>query len=200
MDANWGGGLGLWTGGGVGGSWDGRRGGDLLFLFFGEALVACPQAEGLGPGQAGGLGDGLDLAGFLDQGDGVVDSGGGFGGWRLGRCVRPGAAGVLDEVEATLGFVGFTAEADGAAAQAEHAVERHVGRGGLAERGEGVEAEADDLGGEAEFVLGLRLMFGEHADGGVAGRVGVVGGAGEEQQGQARQDGVQDGGWEVGVE
>ena len=63
----------------------------------------------------------------------------------------PGATGGLEFVQATLGFEGFAAEADGAAAEAEGSRQRHVRGGGLAERFERLKAEADDVGGEAEF-------------------------------------------------
>ena len=68
----------------------------------------------------------------------------------------PVAAGVLELVEATLGFGGFAAEADGAAAQAEDSGQRQVRGGGLAERFERLKAKTDDVGGEPKFVLGFR--------------------------------------------
>ena len=79
----------------------------------------------------------------------------GLGGFGLGRGGDACTAGGLEFVQATLGFVGFAAEADGAAAEAESSRQRHVRGGGLAERFECLKAEADDVGGEAEFVLGF---------------------------------------------
>jgi hypothetical protein len=75
----------------------------------------------------------------------------------------------LEFVQATLGFVGFAAEADGAATEAEGSGQRHAGGSGLAERFEGLEAEADNVGGEMEFVLGLGIVGREHLGRGFAG-------------------------------
>ena len=72
-------------------------------------------------------------------------------------------------VEAVLGLVGFPAEADGAAPEAQDADQRHVRGGSLAEGFQGLEAEADDFGGEAEFVLGFGVVDSEHLEGGEAG-------------------------------
>jgi hypothetical protein len=55
--------------------------------------------------------------------------------------------------------VGFAAEADGAAAEAKGSRQRHVRGGGLAERFERLKAEADDVGGEAEFILTSQKNF-----------------------------------------
>ena len=101
---------------------------------------------------------------------------------RLGLRRGCRATGGLELVQAALGLVGFAAEADGAAAEAEDSGQRHVRGGGLAEGFERVEAEADDVGGEAEFVLGLGVVGGEHLGGGVAGGGSSFRGAGEEQR------------------
>ena len=124
----------------------------------GEAVVPLALLIGLGPGQALGLGGGGDLAGVLDQVEGFFDFWLGLGGFGLGFGGDARAAGGLEFVQAALGFVGFAAEADGAAAEAEGSGQRHVRGGGLAERFEGLEAEADDVGGEVEFVLGLGVV------------------------------------------
>jgi hypothetical protein len=108
----------------------------------------------------------------------------------------PRAAGGLEFVQATLGFVGFAAEADGAAAEAEGSRQRHVRGGGLAERFERLKAEADDVGGEAEFILGFGVVGAEHLGRGFAGRGHVAGGAGEEEPGEVGEDGLQHGGGE----
>jgi hypothetical protein len=88
-------------------------------------------------------------------------------------------------VETALGFVRFSAEADGTAAEAEDFCQRHVRGGGLAERFERVEAEADDVGGETEFVLGLGVVGSEHLGSGLAGSGEIAGGAGQEECGEA---------------
>ena len=162
----------------------------------GEAVVPLALLIGLGPGQALGLGGGGDLAGGVDQVEGFFDFWLGLGGFRLGFGADARAAGGLKFVQTALGFVGFAAEADGAAAEAEGSGQRHAGGGGLAERFEGLEAEADDVGGEMEFVLGLGIVGREHLGRGFAGGVHVAGGAGEEQRGEAGEDGFQDGGWD----
>jgi hypothetical protein len=117
--------------------------------------------------------------------------GSGWGGG-LGRDAL--TAGFLKLVETALGFVGFSAEADGTAAEAEDFCQRHVRGGGLAERFEGVEAEADDVGGETEFVLGLRVVGSKHLVGGLAGSGDVAGGAGEEKRGEPGEHGFHDSG------
>ena len=162
----------------------------------GEAVVPLALLVGLGPGQALGLGGGGDLAGVVDQVEGFFDFWLGLGGFGLGFGADARAAGGLEFVQAALGFVGFAAEADGAAAETEGSGQRHAGGGGLAERFEGLEAEADDVGGEMEFVLGLGIVGREHLGRGLAGGVHVAGGAGEEQRGEAGEDGFQDGGWD----
>ncbi len=55
-------------------------------------------------------------------------------------------------------------------------------------------AEADDLGGEAEFVLGFGVVGGEHAGRGVAGGGDVAAGGTEEEHGEAEEEGLQDDG------
>ena len=116
----------------------------------------------------------------------------------VGRFRRLGgdalAAGFLKLVETALGFVGFSAEADGTATEAEDFCQRHVRGGGLAERFEGLEAEADDFGGETEFVLGLGVVGSEHLGGGLAGGGDVAGGAGKEECSEAGEDGFHDSG------
>ena len=64
---------------------------------------------------------------------------------------------------------------------------------GLGECLQGVEAEADDGRREAEFVLGFRVVGGEHVGGGVPCFVCVSGGAGEEEKGEPGEDRFQDG-------
>jgi hypothetical protein len=59
------------------------------------------------------------------------------------------AAGLLELVEAALGFVGFSAEADGTAAEAEDFCQRHVRGRGLAE---GLEGEGDGVGGASPIL------------------------------------------------
>jgi hypothetical protein len=115
--------------------------------------------------------------------------------WRFGRGFGSLSAGFLAFVQAALGLVGFAAEADGAAAEAEDAVEGHVWCGGLCECLQRVEAEADDLGGEAEFVLGFRLICGEEAGCGLFRGFPVAAGAGEEEAGEVGQEGLQDRAW-----
>jgi hypothetical protein len=104
------------------------------------------------------------------------------------------AAGFLKLVKTALGFVGFSAEADGTAAEAEDFCQWHVRSGGLAERFERVKAEADDVGGETEFVLGLGVVGSEHLGRGFAGGGDVAGGAGEEEGGEAGEHGFNDSG------
>jgi hypothetical protein len=105
-----------------------------------------------------------------------------------------GLAGFLKLGEAAAGFVGFTAETDGAAAEAKDTGQRHFGIGGLAEGFEGLEAEANDVGGEGEFCAGAWVVGGEEFGRGLAGGGGVAAGAGEEESGEAEQDGFEDGG------
>ena len=147
----------------------------------GDSLVALALLVGLGPGQALGLGGDGDCAGVLDQVEGVFDFCFGLGRFGLGFGGDAVAAGFLELVEAALGSVGFAAEADRTAAEAEDFCQRHVGGGGLAERLERVEAEAYDVGGETEFVLGLGVVSGEHLGRGLAGSGDVAGGAHEEE-------------------
>lgn len=109
-------------------------------------------------------------------------------------------AGFLELAEAALGLFGFATEADGAAAKADDAGQGQIGLGGLGEGFEGLEAEADDLGGEAEFVVGLRVVGTEDLGCGVAGGGQVAVGADEEERGEAGQDGFEDGRCEVGGE
>ena len=71
-----------------------------------------------------------------------------------------------------------------------------IRRGGLGQGFEPLEAEADDVGGEAQFVLGFRAVGIEHVDGRLTGGGRVAAGAGEEERGEADEDGFQDGGWE----
>ena len=120
----------------------------LVFLeVCGNASGALALLIGLRPGDAGGLGDGGDLFGVADQIDRF------FGGWigrrGFGRRFDSLAAGFLECVQTALGLVGFAAEADGAAPEAENAGQWFVIGAGLAECLQRVEAEADDLGGEA---------------------------------------------------
>ena len=124
----------------------------------GDAQVALALLIGLCPGQATGFGGGGDRAGVLDQVESFFDFWFGLGGFGLGFGGDACATGGLEFVQATLGFVGFAAEADGAAAEAEGSRQRHVRGGGLAERFERLKAEADDVGGETEFVLGLGVV------------------------------------------
>ncbi len=147
----------------------------------GDAQVALALLVGLSPGQALGLGGDGDCAGVLDQAEGFLDFWFGLGGFGLGCGGDARATGGLEFVQATLGFVGFAAEADGAAAEAEGSGQRHVRGGGLAERFERLKAEADDVGGEPEFVLGFGVVGSEHLGRGFAGRGHVAGGAGEEE-------------------
>ncbi len=164
----------------------------------GDALVPLALLIGLGPGHTRGLGGRGYRAGVLDQVDGSFDSWFRLGGFGLdfGGLGRDAlAAGFLELVEAALGFVGFTAEADGAAAQAKDSGQRHVRGGGLAERFERLEAEADDVGGEAEFVPGAGVVGREHLGGGLERDGHVAGGASEEEWGEAGEYGFQhDGG------
>ena len=53
-----------------------------------------------------------------------------------------------------------------------------------------MEAEGDDFGGEAQFVLRLRIVSGEHVGGGLAGGGEIVVGAREKQRCEAPDDGV----------
>jgi hypothetical protein len=159
----------------------------------GEAVVSLALFVGLGPGQARGLGDAGDRAGVLDQIEGSSDFWFGLGGFGLGCGGDARATSGLEFVQATLGFVGFAAKADGAAAEAEGSGQRHVGGGGLPKRFQGLEAEADDVGGEAEFVLGFRMVGAEHLGGRLTRGGHVPGGACEEERAEADDDGFQDG-------
>ena len=67
-------------------------------------------------------------------------------------------AGLLKLAEPAFGACGFAAEADGTAAETEDAGQRQIRRGGLRQGFEPLEAEADDVGGEAQFVLGFRVV------------------------------------------
>ncbi len=99
-------------------------------------MVALALLVGLGPGLALGLGGDGYCAGVLDQVDGSFDFWFGLGGFGLGFGGLGGdalAAGLLKLVETALGFVGFPAEADGTAAEAEDFCQRRVRGGGLAE-------------------------------------------------------------------
>ena len=129
----------------------------------------------------------------LDQVEGSFDFWFGLGGVGPGFGGDALAAGGLEFVQATLGFVGFAAEADGAAPEAEDSRQRHVRGGGLAERFKRLEAEADDVGGEAEFVLGFGVVGAEHLGGGLARGGHVPGGAREEECAEGGEDGFQDG-------
>jgi hypothetical protein len=160
----------------------------------GDTVVSLALLVGLGPGQALGLGGDGDRAGVLDQVDGSFDFWFGFGLGFAGLGGDALTAGFLKLVETALGFVGFSAEAEGTAAEAEDFRQRHVRGGGLAERFERVKAEADDVGGETEFVLGLRVVGGEHLSGGLAGGGDVAGGAGEEERGEVGEHGFHDSG------
>jgi hypothetical protein len=115
----------------------------------GDAVVALALFVGLGPAHPLGFGDTCDRAGGLDQVESFLDFWFGLGGFGLGLGRDALTTGGLEFVQATLGFVRFAAEADGAAPKAELPCQRHVGGGGLAERFQGLEAEADDVGGEA---------------------------------------------------
>jgi hypothetical protein len=103
---------------------------------------------GLGP-PVGELGGGDFRASFR---------GGGFRGGDFRRSVRglrrdADAAAALELVEFALRLVVFAAEADGGSAQAQDAGQRQVRVGSLTEGRQRLEAETDDLGGEAEFVV-----------------------------------------------
>jgi hypothetical protein len=55
-----------------------------------------------------------------------------------------------------------------------------------------MKAEADDFRGQAEFVLGSRVIGRQHLSGGAARGGQVADGTGQEQQGEAPEDRVQD--------
>jgi hypothetical protein len=129
----------------------------------------------------------LRRGGFLRQGRGG-----------LGRAA--GAAVALQLVKPVLGSVGLSAEADGAAAETENFCQRQIVACSLAERLQSMEAEADDFGGEAEFVLGFRMVAGEHLRRRVVGGGQITAGAGKKEHGEAGQDRVQNGAREHGGE
>lgn len=81
----------------------------------GDAHVPLALLTEWGRGQAAGFGSGWDLSGFRDEGVGFLDFRAGLGGFGL-RGVAPV---FLELAEATLGFGGFTAEADGSATKAQ---------------------------------------------------------------------------------
>jgi hypothetical protein len=115
----------LWPGLGRGAG----LGGDPCFGSFqacGDALVALVSRIGLGPGQAVGFGCRRDLACLLDQVEGFLDFRLGLDGRRFGLDGLGLAAGLLELVQTTLGFGGFTVEADGTAAEAKDAGHGHV--------------------------------------------------------------------------
>jgi hypothetical protein len=88
----------------------------------GDALVSLAVLFGLGPGRAAEFGGGGDVASVLDQVEGFPVGLDGRGLDGLGGDILP--AGLLELVEAALGFRGFPAEADGTAAEAENAGQR----------------------------------------------------------------------------
>lgn len=104
-----------------------------------------------------------------------------------------GRAGALELIQFAAGFVTLPAETDGTAAQAEFVVQRQVGCGGLTERFQGVESEADDVGGEMQFLLGFRFVGGEHLAGGLTGGGTVVVGGGQEMTGEVAEDRIENG-------
>ena len=113
--------------------------------------------------------------------------------------LRIEAAGALELVEFVLGFVRLPAEADGTAAEADGSGGGQVGFGGITEGLQSVEAEADDLGGEAQFFLGLNVVAAQGIGRCVASLFRVSGG-GEEKQGEVAEHRAQnelvEGGWE----
>jgi hypothetical protein len=172
----------------------GRRGVGLggdpslgAFQAGGNADVLLALVVGLGP----------DLDGGRDLGR---IAGGVFCGFGLGGFGWPGwgglGAGLLALFEAALSFVGCAVEADSIAAEAEDAGQREVWRRGLTGRFKRMEAEADDLGGEPQFLRGVRVVVGEHFGRGKACGGEVAAGAGEEEGGEPDQDGFQNGGRE----
>jgi hypothetical protein len=170
-----------------------------------DAGVAIALLVGLGPGQVAGFGGHGDGGGGVDRGGGLLDSWWGLlGRFGLGGCgldfgllgLDGLLGGLLKLAEVAFGFGGFPAEADGTAPEAEDACYRYVRRAGLGQSFERLEAEDDDVGGEAEFVWSLRVVGGEHLGCGVAGGGWVTAGAGQEEGGETDQDGFQDGGWE----
>jgi hypothetical protein len=88
---------------------------------------------------------------------------------------------------------------DGAVSEAEGFCQRHLMAAWLSASSD-VEAEADHLGGEVEFVLDFRVVGGEHLTGGLVPGAYVAGGTGEEEESDAAQDRVQDGIGECGPE
>jgi hypothetical protein len=160
----------------------------VLFQVVGDALGDLALLEPMRPGFAAVLAGGFErIPGERDQVDSLVDLGAArfIGLWRRRRlfCLRrlrrdTGSTIALELVEFALGFVGLPAEADGAAAEAEDLCQRHVRVGGLAESLERMEAEADDFGGEAEFVRRFDFVGREHLARGVACDRQVPDGAG----------------------
>ena len=65
-----------------------------------------------------------------------------------------------------------------------------------------LKAEDDDVGGDADLLLGFRVIGTEHVGGGLMGGDCVSGCAGEEEGGQAEEDGFEDGqgGHEIGID
>jgi hypothetical protein len=82
----------------------------------GHTVVALALLVGLSPGQALGLGSDTDCSRVLDQVASSFDFCFGLGGFGLDFGGDARATGGLEFVQATLGFVGFAAEADGTAA------------------------------------------------------------------------------------
>lgn len=111
------------------------------------------------------------------------------------RCLRrsTGSASTLKLIQFALGFVRFAAETDGGAAKTEYRVQRQFRISGIAERFQGVQLKADDLGGKAEFIRRFGVVGGEHLTGGVACRGHDAIGSGEEKRGKAADDRVQNG-------
>jgi hypothetical protein len=69
----------------------------------------------------------------------------------------------------------------GASAQPQHRVQGQVGIHCLRERLQGGEAETDDLGSQAQFLLVFSVVCGEGAEDGVAGGGFIASGAPDEQ-------------------
>ena len=179
---------------------------DLIFLqLLGDAHGRLALLIPLRPTLARSPGYGRRrFPGGFDQLDGFVDPG--WNGLRLwGRGLirldrNTGRAGLLELVEFAAGFVGFAAEADGAAAEAKLPVQGYVRFGGLAEGFQRMKAEADDVGGEVQFVLGLRVVGGNHLAGRLVRRAEVATGAEQEQPSEVSQDRFKDRGLDGGNE
>jgi len=105
-----------------------------------------------------------------------------------------GLARALQVFEFAASLVSLAAEADGAAAETDFAVQREIGGGSLGERIEGLEAETDDGGGEMQLFDGRGVVIGERCAGRVAGGVEVVSGGGEVVKGEVGQNGIEGGG------